>query len=528
MRRPTRAQVGRVVRHPALRSPRLAAGVARREAGRVPATRGARCRAWAIRLPVLARALARPLAAGDVDSVAALAPVLAGLVDLADPSEVWLALAVLSGELPTEEVVVEVARRGALDHGEALAAAVARSTTLRSARARVVVTDATLLDLDHTIGADFTTGIQRVVRETARRWLAADRCEPVAWVEGHWALRPLTGAERAVARGEAGDASGVRAGDAAVTPGRRHTTVVVPWGGRYLLPELALELSRLERTRALVRFSRVHSAAIGFDCVPITSAETVALGIGHFARYLSVLKHVDRVAPISQAAGQEFLGWRAMLAGTGLPGPQVSPVLLPAQAPSDDPALDQAVRAELAGDGRPVVLVVGSHEPRKNHLAVLHAAELLWRRGLDFRLALVGGRGWGSEPFYDRVEELRAAGRPIVLPRDVDDARLFAAYRVARFTVFPSLNEGYGLPVAESLACGTPVVTSAFGSMAEIAAQGGALTVDPRDDHDLARAMERLLRDDELLDRLRSEARCVPRRSWDDYAAQLWATLAGQ
>ena len=84
------------------------------------------------------------------------------------------------------------------------------------------------------------------------------------------------------------------------------------------------------------------------------------------------------------------------------------------------------------------------------------------------------------------------------------DDLLWGGYRVARFTVFPSLNEGFGLPLAESLACGTPAVTSNYGSMREIVELGGgALLVDPRDDHSVADGMRALLTDDSLLEELR-------------------------
>jgi len=472
-------------------------------------------------VPVLAAALGRPAPQGPVPGTAAgLVPILAALVDAADPAQAWLALAVLSGELPTEEVVQEAARSGELDGGLALAAAVASATTARSVPGRVIVSAGVLVDVDHTVGAAFTTGIQRVVRETAGRWAADGRGQPVAWTEGHRALRELTPAERAAVL----DRRPVP-GSGAVRPAA--TTVVVPWGGAYLLPELALELPRVDRVRALARYARVRTGAIGYDCVPVTSAETVALGIGNFARNLAALKHVDRLTTISRAAAGEYGGWRAMLAGSGLAGPLIEPIILPATAPGTSEQALTAVARRLTPDDRALVVVVGSNEPRKNHLAVLHAAELLRARGLDFRLVFLGGRGWGSEGFLDRVEQLRAGGMPVEVWRGASDEELSAAYRLARFSVFPSLNEGYGLPVAESLACGTPVITSDFGSMREIAEAGGALLVDPRDDHAIAAAMERLLLDDAVHATLRRQAQDRPVGTWDDYADAVWRFLAG-
>jgi glycosyltransferase involved in cell wall biosynthesis len=173
----------------------------------------------------------------------------------------------------------------------------------------------------------------------------------------------------------------------------------------------------------------------------------------------------------------------------------------------------------------PMVLVVGSHEPRKNHRAVLHAAELLWREGLNFSLLFVGGNSWNSERFTRALHDLQAAGRPVHAVRALTDDLLRAAYTIAYCTLFPSFNEGFGLPVAESIASGTPVITSNFGSMREIAEPGGALLVDPRDDHDIARALRKLLTDDALRASLARETRARPERTWEDYAEQSWDYL---
>src|SRR5690606_26125231 len=157
--------------------------------------------------------------------------------------------------------------------------------------------------------------------------------------------------------------------------------------------------------------------------------------------------------------------------------------------------------------------------------ALLHAAELLWREGLDFDLTFVGGRGWDTAELDALVTKLIRGGRPVTKVGSVTDDELWAMYRDASFTVFPSLHEGFGLPVAESLACGTPVVTTGYGSTAEIARRGGCLLVDPRDDHDIRDAVRRLLTDPELLADLTDQARSSEGRTWDTYAGELWGYL---
>ena len=173
----------------------------------------------------------------------------------------------------------------------------------------------------------------------------------------------------------------------------------------------------------------------------------------------------------------------------------------------------------------PSCCVVGSQEPHKNQRAALHAAERLWREGLDFEVRLVGGRGWSDAVLRPAIERLADAGRSITALGRVSDARLLDEMRSADFVFFASLHEGYGLPVAESLACGIPVITSNFGSQLEIAELGGCLVVDPRDDDEVTEAIRRLLTKPDELQRLRSEALARPVRTWDEYASELWAFL---
>jgi glycosyltransferase involved in cell wall biosynthesis len=96
------------------------------------------------------------------------------------------------------------------------------------------------------------------------------------------------------------------------------------------------------------------------------------------------------------------------------------------------------------------------------------------------------------------------------------------SYRTARFTVFVSVHEGYGLPVAESLARSTPALVSDYGSIREVGADGGVLPVDPRDDLEVLAGMRRLLTDDALVAELQAQIARRPRRTWDDYARELW------
>jgi glycosyltransferase involved in cell wall biosynthesis len=434
----------------------------------------------------------------------------------------WLTLAVLQGEYPTADAVVALRRRVRLDGpAGALRALTARSAVTRTVRGRTgavrVVREATVVDLHHTAGTGLATGIQRVARETVRAWAREHPVVLARWGKGHDGLHALgpDGVQRAL--------TGSGAEQRTQTP----EPLLVPWRSRLLLPELAIEPRRTQRLAAFAEFSGNATAAIGFDCVPLTTAETVAPGMASaFARNLVALSRFDLVATISEAAATEYRGWRRMLTGAGLQGPEIEAVSLPATRPEVDPGQLAVARDTLGIGDLPLVLCVGSHEPRKNHLAVLQAAELLWRSGREFALAFIGGNAWRDEDFVQRVAELQDAGRPVTTARAVSDDVLHAAYRIAECSVFPSLNEGFGLPVAESLASGTPVVTSRFGSMEEIAASGGAVLVDPRQDGEIAAAIDRVLFDPETRARLQVELSGFSPGQWSEYAAALWETFS--
>jgi glycosyltransferase involved in cell wall biosynthesis len=147
------------------------------------------------------------------------------------------------------------------------------------------------------------------------------------------------------------------------------------------------------------------------------------------------------------------------------------------------------------------VLAVGTLEPRKNLASAQQAA-----RRLGVELRVVGERGWGG------VDVDGWVGR-------VSDERLAELYRGARCLVYPSLYEGFGIPVLEAMACGTPVVTSAGGATEEVAG-GAAVLVDPRDPASIADGIEQAAsRREELAARGLDRARGF---TWERVAAETW------
>jgi glycosyltransferase involved in cell wall biosynthesis len=375
-----------------------------------------------------------------------------------------------------------------------------------------IVSDEVVVDVDFCAKYSHNTGIQRVVRQTMARWSRAHDPVPVAWTDGGEAMRHLDPVElgRVVAYGTP---EGVHE--------RQPVKLVVPWRSVVVIPEVpAMRLcAPLE---ALAEFSGNRVGILGHDAIPVVSGDTVPdEETERFVKFLSVVKHADRLAGVSASAAGEFAGFVTAVTAQGLPGPSTVAVPLPVDVPDG-----ASMPAPDPSKTMPSVLCIGSQEPRKNHGAVLFAAETLWRDGLTFSLTFVGGGSlWYTRRFDREIDRLRKAGHPVEVLRGIDDAAMLAKYGSADFTVFPSLHEGFGLPVAESIALGVPVITSNYGSTAETAAGGGCLVVDPRDDDDLADAMRRLLTDPAELEELRAQIARRPRRTWDDFAAELWTAL---
>ena len=137
----------------------------------------------------------------------------------------------------------------------------------------------------------------------------------------------------------------------------------------------------------------------------------------------------------------------------------------------------------------PYVLFVGTPEPRKNLPRLVEAMEALRARGLPHRLVVAGGGGWGR--VHVDPQSVQLVGR-------VSDAELLALYSHADCLALPSLHEGFGLPAAEAMAAGTPVVAGARGALPEIVGSAGVL-VDPYDVNAIAAGIESAITDRERL-----------------------------
>ncbi|MBN1203065.1 MAG: glycosyltransferase family 4 protein [Anaerolineae bacterium] len=188
-------------------------------------------------------------------------------------------------------------------------------------------------------------------------------------------------------------------------------------------------------------------------------------------------------------------------------------------APETDDAARKAVRERYNIPGQPYIFSVGTVQPRKNYARIMQALAALGPAFEDVHLVIAGGRGWLDSPIYRAVDELGLAER-VHFTGFARDEDLPALYSEAACLAYPSLYEGFGFPVLEAMACGTPVVTSNVSSIPEVAGDA-ALLVDPYDVEVLAGALRRLLTDETL----RAD---LVARGFEQAARFTWARTAQQ
>jgi len=190
--------------------------------------------------------------------------------------------------------------------------------------------------------------------------------------------------------------------------------------------------------------------------------------------------------------------------------------------PVTDPTILATVRTRYRLE-RPFILGLGTLEPRKNWAGLIEAyARLVERWRVAHDLVIVGGKGWLYEPIFQKVGELGLGDRVRFVGHAGDDD-LPALYSLAACLAYPSFYEGFGIPVIEAMACGTPVVTTPVSSLPEAGGEA-ALYVEPGDSEALAEALERVTCDEGLRAHLRAAGLAQAKRfTWEAAAQQLLA-----
>lgn len=380
-----------------------------------------------------------------------------------------------------------------------------------------------LLDLSHTCHTRARTGIQRVAR-SLRQALGAQATAVT--------YDPYRRAWRGLEQWEIANLD-------ATTPGARRGArwpLAARWRG-YLARWSGAPCAPLPADSGLIvaevfspgiarvqpelfRIVRGPRVALFHDAIALQLPELSPAGtVARFPAYLAELLAFDGIAAISAASREALVDYWRWLGVRDTPPVQAFPLGVDDVEPAPPESLPRR-------NVIPAVLCVGSIEGRKNHLRLLEAAELLWSQGRHFSLHLIGlAQSETGGPALTRIGALQAAGRPLRYDGPVDDRAVAAAYAACDFTVYPSLLEGFGLPVIESLRHGKPCICSDQGALGESAQGGGCLTCETSDVGDLANAISQLVEHRPTRERLTAEARARRFRTWTDYASNLQGWL---
>jgi glycosyltransferase involved in cell wall biosynthesis len=262
----------------------------------------------------------------------------------------------------------------------------------------------------------------------------------------------------------------------------------------------------------------VFHDAIALKLPEFTPAKTVA----RFPSYMRELLMFDGIAAVSEDSRQSLLDYWQWLGVRDVPQVVAITNAVEIVKQSAAPPIEQP-----AQPSHPTILSVGSLEGRKNHLALLDACEQLWSQGRRFNLHLIGlAHPQTGRAVLEKIQQLQNAGHPLRYDGPVDDAALAAAYAACTFTVYPSLMEGFGLPVQESLAYGRPCICSSHGAIGEAAAGGGCLMLEAMDKNHLVGAIETWFLSPARVESLAGAIRLRQFKTWSSYADELLAWIS--
>ena len=379
-----------------------------------------------------------------------------------------------------------------------------------------------LVYVSSTLRTRFRSGVQRVVVEIAKSLPDVVDVDFVKWdpIEGQ--LRYLDICDLQILFGKG--ARPIKPNPLAHRVQYRFgDTVRQPHDTWLLIPEISHHepdgAAVFARILSQMREYDVRAATIFYDIIPITNKTYQGARSQHI-RYVAELLRSDAIISISEASAKALLAYYTEeldLAEGDVQrlSKKIVPVLLP-EINSETPPRMQ--NGQVDGN---IIVMVGTVEPRKGQVEVLNAIIRLQAQGAissEIRIHVFGS----LHPFVASAFRQLVQKAPQVKYFDYAPASTIAAsYRDAMFSVFASNDEGYGLPIAESIAHGVPCLTANFGAMAEVARGGGCLTCDVNDEGALEEAIRRLCTDRALRLSLRDQIKSRQFRDWSNYCQEI-------
>jgi glycosyltransferase involved in cell wall biosynthesis len=266
--------------------------------------------------------------------------------------------------------------------------------------------------------------------------------------------------------------------------GSKYDLIPLPAGQRVLIPEVFGVSNRTKFIREFHNAELLKFGAIFYDLIPIKRPD-LAQFEDSFAEYLNIFHFVDRVSSISDYAKNDLLSYLKTV-GIKTENMKIRTDLLGMDPISPMSTLD------TNNLGKKIIfLAVGSIEKRKNQHSILEALKYLTDQKNKIQIKLIGHLNPDYDEFNQALDDAKAAGFDVEIQQRADDEDLNKAFADCTATLFCSLEEGFGLPVLESVCRKRVCITSKLGSMKEIGEiSNGVLFIDPYSEKSIAEAMK--------------------------------------
>ena len=300
-------------------------------------------------------------------------------------------------------------------------------------------------------------------------------------------------------------------------------------GDIYLLPELRGKVFRYSPFPQALERVGVQKIALLYDLLPLRRPELFPPHlVAEYAEYFDVLiREFDGIVCISRAVADELIGhvraghWPAGRSRTLRIG--YFPLGFLPQPEAGGAELGAAV-ADFFSRPDPVVLMVGTLEPRKAYAQALDAMERLWQRGSKARLCIVGRVGWDVRSIQARLAQHAEKGRRLLHLQEASDAELAHCYRNSSGLLYASMGEGFGLPLVEAAHFGLPLLVRDLAVFREVCGASATYFADDRASP-LAAALDAFLAG--VADGSVTASRSVRAHSWSESLEALLAVLDG-
>lgn len=269
--------------------------------------------------------------------------------------------------------------------------------------------------------------------------------------------------------------------------------------------------------------SNIKYLAIVHDLIPLYMPELFEKG--HLLRFKFFTKlcakKADHIIAISKATKEDVMKYMK------IPESRISMIYQGADKRFTNEKDEKRIKEvmEKYNITKNYVLCLSTVEPRKNMLRTIKAFHQLLIKGFsDYQLVLVGGKGWNNGEIYEYVQK-QALQDNVIFTGYASDDEIKHIYANATVFAYPSLCEGFGIPIIEAMQSGTPVITSNVSCMPEVAGDACEL-VNPYSITDIEHAMEKIITNEALRNKMREAGfKRAPLFSWDKCAKEVWNVI---